>query len=98
MKNLGAKLLVLLLSVGMHAVATAQSPTRAVPLKIKAAPVDLGELKALSGDTPMSITVALHMRDIDGAEKLLSALHPPGNPQYHQFLTSEEFAARFAPS
>jgi subtilase family serine protease len=29
---------------------------------------------------------------------LLTSLNTPGNPQYHQFLTAEEFVARFAPS
>jgi len=98
MKRWKAALLLLSLALGTHAAATAQSPTRAVPLRSKTIALDVGELKVQSGDAPMSITVALRLPDLAGAERLLKSLHTPGDPQYHRFLTSEEFVARFAPS
>jgi subtilase family serine protease len=45
----------------------------------------------------MSVTIALSLPELNKAEELLNSRHTPGNPQYHQFLTAEEFAARFAP-
>jgi subtilase family serine protease len=60
--------------------------------------VDLGALKDRAGTTPISATIALSLRDSKAAEDLLSALHTPKDPQYHQFLTPEQFAARFAPT
>ena len=60
--------------------------------------VDLGALEAQSGAAPISITIALHLRDLNGAEDLLKSINKPGDAQYHQFLTAEQFATRFAPS
>jgi subtilase family serine protease len=60
--------------------------------------IDLGELKAQSGATPISVTVALRLPKLDEAEKLLISLHTPGDPQFHQFLTADQFVARFAPT
>jgi subtilase family serine protease len=61
-------------------------------------PIDRGLLTAESAATPISVTIALHLRDVNGAESLLKSLHTPGDPQYHQFLTADAFVARFAPS
>jgi subtilase family serine protease len=60
--------------------------------------VDQGALQQLSASQPISVTVALSLPDLDAAEALLASLSTPGNPQYHQFLTAEQFVARFAPS
>ena len=51
-----------------------------------------------SGTTPLSVTIALKLRDQNEAENLLIALHTPGNPLFHQFLTTEQFTSRFAPT
>jgi kumamolisin len=59
--------------------------------------IDLGALETLSR-TPVTVTVALSLQNPDAAEQLLQQLNTPGNPQYHQFLTAQQFAARFAPS
>jgi subtilase family serine protease len=61
--------------------------------------VDLGAMTAQRGGAvPMSITVALSLRNLSEAEELMRAVATPGNPQYRQFLTSDEFVARFAPT
>jgi subtilase family serine protease len=59
--------------------------------------VDMGALKEQGEESPMSVTIVLSLPELNKAEDLLNSLHTPGNPQYHQFLTAEEFAARFAP-
>jgi pseudomonalisin len=44
----------------------------------------------------MSITLGVrHQEELDG---LLAALQHPASPQYHRWLSPQEFAARFAPS
>src|SRR5580700_5014201 len=58
--------------------------------------IDRGLLKDLSSES-ISVTLALRLPELAQAEELLRALHTPGNSQYHQFLTSSQFAARFAP-
>src|SRR5260370_39547147 len=61
-------------------------------------PVDLGPLIAQPGSTSIAVTLALRLRSPNEAEALMTALHTPGNSQFHRFLTASEFAARFGPS
>ncbi len=94
-------ILILFLALGMLPSAMAQTAARAgVPYPTAATPaaVDLGELSAQTGTTPMSVTIALQLRDLNDAENLLTALNTPGNPEFHQFLTADQFVSRFAPS
>ena len=60
--------------------------------------VDRGPLDAREAATPMSITVALALPKAAEAEALQRAMYTPGDPQFHKFLTSAEFAQRFAPT
>jgi kumamolisin len=60
--------------------------------------IDRGPLDARTATTPISITIALKLPHLEEAEKLLEALYKPGDPQFHQFLTAEEFVTRFAPT
>jgi subtilase family serine protease len=71
-----------------------------VPYPNSATPkaVDLGALSEQAGATPVSITIALRLPNLGDAENLLRSLHTPQDPQYHQFLTPEQFVARFAPT
>jgi subtilase family serine protease len=89
--------LVTLLSCLAQTAATAHAglpyPNAATPKAI-----DLGALTAQSRTTPISITIALRLPELNNAENLLKSLHTPGNPQLHQFLTAKQFLARFAPS
>jgi kumamolisin len=71
----------------------ALSATAAVPNAI-----DHGALDARSAATPISVTVALALPSLSEAEKLQESLYTPGDPQFHKFLTAEQFAARFAPT
>lgn len=60
--------------------------------------IDRGPLDARAAAMPVSFTIALRLADLAGAEKLNESLYTPGDPQYHQFLTGDEFVRRFAPS
>lgn len=90
----------LLLSVLASSTAAAAAARVAVPYLTAATPkaVDLGPLEVQSPHTPIALTVALRLPDLDAAEKLLQSLSTPGDPQYRQFLTAEQFVARFAPT
>lgn len=90
-------LLLLFLALGMLPSAMGQT---ALPYPRVGTPkaTDLGALKDLEGTKPMSVTVALRLRDLNEAESLMKSLYTPGDPQFHKFLTSEQFVARFAPS
>ncbi|MGC1107183.1 MAG: S53 family peptidase [Candidatus Acidiferrales bacterium] len=93
---------VLILVLGTLSSAFAQTPTQrvAVPYPTTATPkaIDRGALTTVSGTTPLSVTVALRLRDLNDAENVLKALYTQGDPQFHQFLTAGQFVARFAPT
>lgn len=88
------------LVLGLFTGAMAQTTHKALPYPSKETPkaIDRGTLAAESGTIPLSVTIVLNLRDQNEAENLLIALHTPGNPQFHRFLTAEQFAARFAPA
>ena len=46
----------------------------------------------------LNLAVGLPLRNQDELDALLSQLSDPASPNYHQFLTPAEFAARFGPS
>jgi kumamolisin len=94
------RLLALILAFGALWSASAQTASHlAVPYPTAETPkaIDIGPMSAVEGNAPISITIALHLRNVDDAENLLKAVSTPGSAQYHQFLTSQQFAARFAP-
>jgi subtilase family serine protease len=93
------RLLSSLLTLGALSSAMAATPD-AVPFPTRETPqaVDVGAVAAQSASTPISVTVALSLRNVDEAERLLQSLSTPGSAQYHQFLTADEFVARFAPT
>jgi subtilase family serine protease len=77
---------------------TATGEALPYPTKETPAPVDRGALVAQPKAAPLSVTVALGLRDVDAAEALLRSLNTAGDPQYHKFLSADEFTARFAPT
>jgi kumamolisin len=89
-----------ILSVLPSAMAAAAPARVAVPYPTAATPkaVDLGPLEALSPNTPIALTIALRLPDLEAAERLLQSVSTPGDPQYRQFLTAEQFVTRFAPT
>ncbi|MBI1825090.1 MAG: hypothetical protein HY287_14855 [Planctomycetes bacterium] len=46
---------------------------------------------------PISVVITLDLRDHAGVDALLAAQHDPTSPQYHQWITPEEFQSRFGP-
>ncbi|HLY58173.1 MAG TPA: S53 family peptidase [Stellaceae bacterium] len=60
--------------------------------------VDRGLLREQAGERSITVTVALKLHDAAGAETLLQRINTAGDPQYHRFLTPEQFQARFAPT
>jgi len=61
------------------------------------APQDVGALELMRGSPPLTVTVALKPRDADKLQALATAMHTDGSPQFHRFLTPEEYHQRFDP-
>ncbi len=51
----------------------------------------------LEPNRPLSMSVTLALRNRDQLEQLLADQQNPASPEYHHFLTPDEFAARFGP-
>ncbi|HEX5226459.1 MAG TPA: S53 family peptidase [Bryobacteraceae bacterium] len=62
------------------------------------AAIDRGPLTARAAARPVSFTIALKLSNLGDAEKLNEAIYNPGAAEFHQFLTADDFARRFAPS
>ena len=93
------RLLSSLLTLSALSSAMAATP-EALPFPTRETPkaVDAGALAAQSANTSISVTVALSLRNVEQAERLLQSVSTPGSGQYHQFLTTDQFVARFAPT
>jgi subtilase family serine protease len=52
----------------------------------------------LPATQPMRLVLVLPLRNQAALDKLLQDLYDPSSPNYHQFLTVEEFTAMFGPS
>ena len=78
----------------------AASMHRGLPYPTSETPkaTDRGELAAKAGSAPITVTLALSLHNLAQAEALLTSINTSGDAQYHHFLTSNQFAARFAPT
>lgn len=72
--------------------AGAPYPTRDTPKAM-----DLGALSSERNST-VTVTVALKLRNSDEMMSLMQGLYTSGGPQYHHFLSTADFQARFAPT
>jgi subtilase family serine protease len=52
----------------------------------------------LSSSQTLSLVIALPLRNQDELNQLLVDLYNPGSPSYHQFLTVDQFTAKFGPT
>ena len=91
--------LLLALGIMQAPVAHSEQSRTAVPFPTKETPqpIDRGGLSKAMEALPLSVTLALSLPNLHEAEKLMRELHTPGNPQFHKFLSAEEFVDRFAP-
>ena len=55
-------------------------------------------LRTADPDESLEMSVTLRLRQTDTLAALIAAQQDPQSPQYHRWLTPDEFVARFAPS
>jgi kumamolisin len=77
-----------------------ESAATAAPSVYERAPaaIDLGPAQNFASEASVTVTVALKLRDVDQMQSLLETVYAPGSAQFHQFLRTDEFAARFGPT
>jgi len=58
----------------------------------------LSPLKRVESTNRLELTIALPLRNAAQLDQLLQEIYDPSSPNYHHYLTPEEFAQRFGPS
>jgi kumamolisin len=60
--------------------------------------VDVGSLTGAQASQPISVTIALKLSDLAGAESMMQRLVTPGDAMYGKFLTPAQVEAQFGPN
>src|SRR5579859_8116436 len=92
-KGIFAVLLILLSSLGLQAAGTKVLPGH-VP-EVARTLVPQGQLDP---SQEMKLAIGLPLRNQEALSNLLSEIYNPGSPQYHKYLTPEQFTEAFGPS
>jgi subtilase family serine protease len=59
---------------------------------------DVTDLGAAAAGAPVKLAITLNYRNKAALDDLVVQQGTPGSPQFHQFLTPDQFAARFGPT
>jgi hypothetical protein len=65
---------------------------------VPAAVVRLAPAGSLPGTQRLNLAIGLPLRNEQDLDALLQQLYDPASPNYHRYLTPEEFTARFGPT
>jgi hypothetical protein len=88
-----AALASLLLATSIHAQELKPLPNHVPPAVARLKPVS-----HLPGTNTLRLVMGLPLHNQDELDKLLTELYNPAGTNYHRWLTSEEFTARFGPN
>jgi len=58
----------------------------------------LQALERLAGTNRLELVIGLPLRNRQALSQLLQEMYDPANPNYHRYLTPEQFAERFGPT
>src|SRR3974390_1249957 len=72
--------------------------TRTLHGHVPRAVANLAPVGRLPGSQRLNLALGLPLRNREALTNLLQELYDPSSPQYHQFLTPEQFAEQFSPS
>jgi uncharacterized repeat protein (TIGR01451 family) len=71
---------------------------QAVHTRLPAAVARLQPLGEMDRSQHLNLAIGLPLRNRDALNQLLQQIYDPASPNYHHYLTPEEFTARFGPS
>lgn len=86
------------LLIGQLAIPLRAAEPQIIHGKIAATVANMAPIRQSSRWTRLNLTIALPLRDREGLTNLLRQLYDPASPNYHRFLTPEQFAERFGPT
>ena len=87
----------LALALAMSFIAPLASAGNPYPTRETPKAMDLGAPSGVH-NAVITVTVALKLRNGDEMMGLMQGLYTEGSPKYHQFLSTQQFQARFAPT
>jgi subtilase family serine protease len=76
--------------------AMAATATAAAPFPTKDTPAAVDSGAAAAAESGAALTLSLKLKDRAGAEAFLESLYDRTSPNFHRFLTPEQYRARFA--
>ena len=84
--------------IAVAAAAVMGSVSAAPTLKVKPEVIDLGAEANVTGRSEIALTVALKLRNTEQIEPLLRETYTAGSGHYRQFMTPQQFNAKFGPT
>ncbi|HEV2435454.1 MAG TPA: protease pro-enzyme activation domain-containing protein, partial [Verrucomicrobiae bacterium] len=98
-KTINASLAVTsLVAVTMFARPVCGAERQVVRVHLPAAATHLQPLGPMTGSQRLNLAIGLHLRNQQALNHLLQQIYDPASPDYHHFLTPEQFTAQFGPS
>ena len=88
--------LLLAIAATSSALAQRQELSGHIPQVVKS--LNLQPLRQLPATNVLHLAIGLPLRDPDAAKAFIQQLYDPASPQYHQYLTPEQFTEKFGPS
>ena len=89
---------VALLAVGLPFTGSAEPRQELAGGHVPAAVARLAPVGSLPGSQRLNLAIGLPLRNQDELDQLRQQLSDPASPNYHRYLTREEFTARFGPT
>jgi len=89
--------LLCVLGLGVRPAPSAPAPRAPAPRNTPRGLKDATLLGHEDGGRPIAVILTLDLRDRASADALIAAQQDPSSPQYHVWITPEEFQGRFGP-
>jgi uncharacterized repeat protein (TIGR03803 family) len=74
------------------------APTRVLPGHVPAGVARLRAVNRLPGSDHLALALGLPLRNREALTNLLQQIYDPASPNYHRYLTPEQFATQFGPT
>ena len=97
-KSCNLLIIAISLTVLFATVGSAQTPERRLLRSQVPASARLHSLKSLEATNHLNLAIGLPLRNPEALTNLLQQLYNPATPNFHQWLTPDQFAEQFAPT
>src|SRR5579862_4697427 len=71
---------------------------QAVPIRLPAAAIHLKPIQAMDRSQHLNLAIGLPLRNREALNQVLRQIYDPTSPDYHHYLTPEQFTEQFGPT